>query len=106
MFLSAQFVHGDVKIPRACSTPETNQFPFCNPELALDERINDLISRIHDDEKGRLLTARASPLNNISRIGLPEYNWGANCIHGVQSRYLHCPYFVLTKCCDINCFLH
>lgn len=37
------------------------------------------------DEKAILLSARASPRGNMSSIGLPEYNWGANCVHGVQS---------------------
>jgi len=73
-------------IPRACSTPETNGYPFCNASLPLPVRINDLISRILDVEKPPLLTARESPGGGIPRIGLPEYDWGANCIHGVQSR--------------------
>ena len=38
------------------------------------------------DEKLPLLTARESPLGAIPRLGVPEYDWGANCIHGVQSR--------------------
>ena len=24
-------------------------------------------------------------MGNISRLGIPEYDWGGNCIHGVQS---------------------
>ena len=76
----------NITIPRACSTPDTAKFPFCNASLSVDFRIKDLISRIHLEEKPPLLTARMSPLGNISRIGLPEYNWGANCVHGVQSR--------------------
>lgn len=73
-------------IPRACSTPETSGYPFCNPALPLDDRIHDLISRLTLEEKPYLLTARESPLGNISRLGIPEYDWGGNCIHGVQSR--------------------
>jgi len=84
IFTFATFTRGD--IPRACSTPETDKFPFCDTRLSLDERIKDLISRIHLEEKPYLLTARESPKGNISRIGLPEFDWGTNCIHGVQSR--------------------
>jgi hypothetical protein len=96
-------------IPRACSTPDTSQFPFCNPKLTLNARVDDLVSRLQSDEKPPLLTARMSPLGNVSRLGmclfhngcrygccpcfistcdagLPEYDWGANCVHGVQSR--------------------
>eukprot|EP00005_Dracoamoeba_jomungandri_P001204 CAMPEP_0174250708 /NCGR_PEP_ID=MMETSP0439-20130205/795_1 /TAXON_ID=0 /ORGANISM="Stereomyxa ramosa, Strain Chinc5" /LENGTH=619 /DNA_ID=CAMNT_0015330847 /DNA_START=27 /DNA_END=1882 /DNA_ORIENTATION=+ len=72
-------------IPRACSTPSTSGYPFCNVSLPLDTRIRDLISRINPDEKAGLLTARYSPKGNISRIGLPAYDWGVNCIHGVQT---------------------
>ncbi|TMW63837.1 hypothetical protein Poli38472_002778 [Pythium oligandrum] len=71
-------------IPRAC-TGEHVQFPFCNTSLGLQDRVEDLLKRIPLEEKALLLTARASPKGNISSIGLPEYNWGANCVHGVQS---------------------
>ncbi|EDQ89770.1 uncharacterized protein MONBRDRAFT_36817 [Monosiga brevicollis MX1] len=53
--------------------------------------MQSLISLIHDDEKPPLLTAREGgggspgPPGNVSRIGLPEYDWGMNAIHGVQS---------------------
>eukprot|EP01113_Clastostelium_recurvatum_P014919 TRINITY_DN1818_c0_g2_i1.p1 TRINITY_DN1818_c0_g2~~TRINITY_DN1818_c0_g2_i1.p1 ORF type:complete len:760 (+),score=162.36 TRINITY_DN1818_c0_g2_i1:146-2425(+) len=75
-----------VPIPRACSSPTTNQYPFCNPKLSLDERIHDLIGRLQDEEKPPMMTARESPKGNVSRLGIPEYDWGANCVHGVQSR--------------------
>ena len=48
--------------------------------------MNNLIAQLHPEEKPPLLTARQSPLGNVSRLGVPEYDWGANCIHGVQSR--------------------
>ncbi|KAG7342096.1 glycoside hydrolase [Nitzschia inconspicua] len=70
---------------RACVFPH-NGYPFCNSSLPLDERIDDLISRLTLEEKPWLLTARYSPKGNISRLGIPEYDWGANCMHGVQSR--------------------
>lgn len=73
-------------IPRACDTEEHKKFKFCNVSLSLDERIYDLINQLKLDEKPYLLTARASPLGNIDRLGVPEYDWGGNCVHGVQSR--------------------
>jgi beta-D-xylosidase 4 len=72
-------------IPRACVGEESQKLPFCNPSLSTYLRIEDLLSRIPLDDKATLLTARASPRGNMSSIGLPEYNWGANCVHGVQS---------------------
>ena len=74
-----------VPIPRACEPPH-DKYPFCNPKLALVDRVDDLIQRLTLAEKPYLLIARESPLGNISRLGIPEYDWGGNCIHGVQSR--------------------
>ncbi|KAG6609706.1 family 3 glycoside hydrolase [Phytophthora cinnamomi] len=53
--------------------------------MSVSARVEDLLARLPMDEKATLLTARASPRGNMSSIGLPEYNWGANCVHGVQS---------------------
>ncbi|ETP10162.1 hypothetical protein F441_14126, partial [Phytophthora nicotianae CJ01A1] len=75
----------DASIPRACSSSAHQQFAFCNASLSTSERVEDLLRRLPLDEKVTLLTARASPKGNMSSIGLPEYNWGANCVHGVQS---------------------
>ncbi|KAL3662172.1 hypothetical protein V7S43_012972 [Phytophthora oleae] len=87
LLLVAGLVAGSIKaeIPRACVGEENQKFPFCNTSLSRTERVEDLLSRLPLDEKAILLTARASPRGNMSSIGLPEYNWGANCVHGVQS---------------------
>ncbi|KAG1688059.1 hypothetical protein DVH05_023850 [Phytophthora capsici] len=81
--LTAGCVSAD--IPRACVSKVHQKLPFCNASLSILERVEDLLSRIPLSEKATLLTARASPRGNLSSIGLPEYNWGANCVHGVQS---------------------
>ena len=52
----------------------------------MDERVKNLISMLNDTEKPYLLTARESPKGSIPRLGIPKYDWGGNCIHGVQSR--------------------
>ncbi|KAG2782289.1 Beta-xylosidase/alpha-L-arabinofuranosidase 2 [Phytophthora cactorum] len=72
-------------IPRACVGEESQNLPFCDPSLSTYLRVEDLLSRLPLQEKATLLTARATPRGNMSSIGLPEYNWGANCVHGVQS---------------------
>jgi len=52
----------------------------------VEQRVKNLISLLHDDEKPPLLTAREGgggspgPPGNVSRLGLPEYDWGVNCI--------------------------
>eukprot|EP01064_Diplonema_japonicum_P029489 TRINITY_DN4791_c3_g1_i1.p1 TRINITY_DN4791_c3_g1~~TRINITY_DN4791_c3_g1_i1.p1 ORF type:complete len:803 (+),score=275.66 TRINITY_DN4791_c3_g1_i1:68-2410(+) len=71
--------------------PGFDQFAFCNTTLSKAERVDALIGLLKDDEIPALLTAREGgggspgPPGNISRLGLPAYDWGLNCIHGVQS---------------------
>jgi len=78
--------YGNGSIPRACATEATAGFPFCDPNLSTQARVNDIIARLTLDEKAALLTARESPDGAVPRLGLPEYDWGANCVHGVQAR--------------------
>jgi len=78
---------------RACR-PGYDHFTFCDVTLSKAERVASLIAELRDDEYPALLTARAQtgggggspgPSGNISRLGVPSYDWGLNCIHGVQS---------------------
>jgi beta-D-xylosidase 4 len=85
MMLMLTPIFGSSAIPRACAPPH-DHYAFCNASHSLDARLDDLITRLTLDEKPTLLIARNSPKGNISRLGIPEYDWGGNCIHGVQSR--------------------
>jgi beta-glucosidase len=55
-------------------------FPFRNPSLTPEERVNDLIPRMTLQEKADqlLYTAPAIP-----RLGIPSYNWWNEALHGV-----------------------
>jgi len=54
--------------------------PYKNPTLALEERVNDLISRMTLEEKvSQLLNGAAA----IERLDVPEYDWWNECLHGV-----------------------
>ena len=57
-----------------------NAFPFRNTSLPFDERVHDLVSRMTLQEKADqlLYTAPAIP-----RLGVPEYNWWNEALHGV-----------------------
>lgn len=55
-------------------------FPFRNPDLPLEQRINDLISRLTLDEKISLMRYEAPA---IERLGIPAYNWWNEALHGV-----------------------
>ena len=54
--------------------------PFRNPDLPVDQRVDDLVSRMTLEEKiGQMMNAAPS----IPRLGIPEYNWWNECLHGV-----------------------
>jgi beta-glucosidase len=59
---------------------DCNSFPFRDPSLTLEERVNDLVSRMTLQEKADqlLYTAPAIP-----RLGVPVYNWWNEALHGV-----------------------
>lgn len=61
-------------------SPTTYDFPFQDPVLSRNERINDLVSRLSLQEKASLLVYN-SPA--IERLGIQEYNWWNECLHGV-----------------------
>lgn len=55
-------------------------FPFRNPSLPLEERVNDLVSRMSLQEKADQLVYTAPA---IPRLGIPAYNWWNEALHGV-----------------------
>ncbi len=54
--------------------------PFRDVNLPLEQRIDDLIGRLEISEKASLLLYN-SP--SIDRLGIPEYNWWNEALHGV-----------------------
>ncbi len=58
----------------------TYRFPFLNPDLSVEERADDIVSRMTLDEKiGQMLDVAPA----IDRLGVPVYNWWNECLHGV-----------------------
>lgn len=55
-------------------------FPFQNPSLNQEDRIEDLISRLSIEEKAAMMLYNSRA---IERLGIPEYNWWNECLHGV-----------------------
>jgi beta-glucosidase len=53
---------------------------FRNPALPIDQRVNDLISRMTLEEKVSQMRDRASA---IPRLGIPQYEWWNEGLHGV-----------------------
>ena len=62
------------------SCGQKQDFPFRNPDLPLDERIDDLLSRLSPEEKvGQMMNATPA----IERLGIPPYDWWNEALHGV-----------------------
>lgn len=80
MLLATQFQPPklvDYKLEYAC---DGVWFPFCNTSMSDEDRITDLISRLTISEKVAQLVNTAP---NVSRLGLPAYQWWGEGLHGV-----------------------
>ena len=56
------------------------QYKFQNPDLPVDERVDDLVGRLTIEEKIGQMTNNAPA---IERLGIPAYNWWNEILHGV-----------------------
>ncbi len=62
------------------SNGQTAQFPFQDPCLPLEQRVDDLVNRLTLEEKASQMLDVAPA---IDRLGIPAYNWWNECLHGV-----------------------
>ena len=59
---------------------EYRGFPYMNPALPVEQRVDDLVGRMTLEEK------ISQTLNNapaIDRLGIPAYEWWNEALHGV-----------------------
>lgn len=56
------------------------EYPFQNPDLDIEVRVNDLISRLTLSEKVQLMKHQAPA---VERLGIPAYDWWNEALHGV-----------------------
>jgi beta-glucosidase len=55
-------------------------YPFLNTELGIEQRVDDLVSRMTLEEKiGQMVNDAPA----IDRLGIPRYNWWSEGLHGV-----------------------
>jgi beta-glucosidase len=55
-------------------------FNYLNHKLTVEQRVEDLVGRMTLDEKIAQMLNQAPA---IERLGIPEYNWWGECLHGV-----------------------
>ncbi len=57
------------------------QYPFQNPNLSNEERVENLISLLTPEEKVGLMMNKSV---SVDRLGIPSYNWWSEACHGVR----------------------
>jgi beta-glucosidase len=78
--ISSLFIATSIALSQAPPIAVESSFPFQNPNLALEQRVSDLVSRMTLDEKVGQMLFNAPAIN---RLGVPEYNWWGEALHGV-----------------------
>ena len=73
--VSASLFHLPLSLANQQQTP-----PYKNPALPIEQRVNDLVSRMTLEEKiSQMMNGAAA----IERLGVPEYEWWNEGLHGV-----------------------
>ena len=56
------------------------EYPFQNPNLSTEKRVDNVISLLTPDEKiGLMMNGSIS----VERLGIPAYNWWSEACHGI-----------------------
>lgn len=76
----------------ACGPKQNYEYPFQNPKLSTEDRVENLMSLLTPEEKvGLLMNKNIS----IDRLGIPSYNWWSEACHGVrQDGYTVYPQYI------------
>ena len=83
---------GHACVPQHTRCVDVDTMPFCNASLPIPDRVKDLLGRLTLQEKQDLtvITGGGSDLQpgdgGVPRLGIPNYNWGLENLHGIQSQ--------------------
>jgi len=74
------FLLADSCTPSGTPNENLDLSPYLNTALSLEERVTDLVGRMTLEEKISQMINQAPA---IERLGIPEYNWWSEGLHGV-----------------------
>ena len=57
------------------------KYPYQNPDLPVEQRVENLLSLLTPEEKVGLMMNKSI---SIDRLGIPSYNWWSEACHGVR----------------------
>ena len=66
----------------ACGPKTTYKYPFQNPSLKMEQRIENLLSLLTPEEKIGLLMNKSI---SVDSLGIPAYNWWSEACHGIRA---------------------
>ncbi len=65
----------------SCGPKATYEYPFQDPSLPNEERVENLLSLLTPEEKVGLMMNKSV---SVDRLGIPSYNWWSEACHGVR----------------------
>ena len=65
----------------SCASSNDYEYPFQNPKLSNEARVENLISLLTPEEKVGLMMNKSV---SVDRLGIPSYNWWSEACHGVR----------------------
>ena len=66
----------------ACGPKTTYKYPFQDPSLKMEKRIENLLTLLTPEEKIGLLMNKSI---SVDSLGIPAYNWWSEACHGIRA---------------------
>ena len=66
----------------ACGGGNEYEYPFRDPSLPVEERVENLLSLLTPEEKVGLMMNKSV---SVDRLGIPAYNWWSEACHGIRA---------------------